>query len=264
MAFARDRNDQAGLHHLRQRYVAPGRVDGRRGKLGAGQAAHAQITSKRIGQIWLHHSGHDASRSFGTKTREWEMDTVVKLTADDQAIHMEFKKARLRTPENRDQFEPRSIVRDETGWRTIGGKGQPRRRPARATSKTFSAQSSTPMTGSRAQSRPRPVSTVGRSGRFRSTSYATRSSRAASWRPRHRRPFGYGPQAISARQDRTAIRPETAPSGKCGFHMEIGQPVTLAVTMPVTGRDGHGMSLVTARDRDRLSLIGGHVTACRD
>ena len=25
-------------------------------------------------QIWLHHTGHDAGRGFGTKTREWEME----------------------------------------------------------------------------------------------------------------------------------------------------------------------------------------------
>ena len=39
-----------------------------------------KISSNRIGQVWLHHTGHDSSRGFGTKTREWEMDTVVSLT----------------------------------------------------------------------------------------------------------------------------------------------------------------------------------------
>jgi hypothetical protein len=81
-----------------------------------------RITSKRIGQVWLHHTGHDTSKSFGTKTREWEMDTVVKLTTDDQAVQMEFKKARLRTPQNGEQFEQQTIVKDENGWRAIGGK----------------------------------------------------------------------------------------------------------------------------------------------
>jgi hypothetical protein len=80
-----------------------------------------KITSKRIGQIWLHQSGHDVSKGFGTKTREWEMDTVVKLTTDDQGvIQIDFKKARLRTPQTKEQFEARTIIRDETGWRTIG------------------------------------------------------------------------------------------------------------------------------------------------
>jgi hypothetical protein len=84
-----------------------------------------KVTSKRIGQIWLHHTGHDTSKGFGTKTREWEMDTVVKLTTaeNDQSIFIEFKKARLRTPKTADQFKPRTIVRDETGW-TVIGEGQ--------------------------------------------------------------------------------------------------------------------------------------------
>ena len=34
----------------------------------------------RLGQLWLHHTGHDKSRGFGTKTREWQMDTVAILT----------------------------------------------------------------------------------------------------------------------------------------------------------------------------------------
>jgi hypothetical protein len=83
-----------------------------------------KVTSKRIGQIWLHHTGHDKSKGFGTKTREWEMDTVVKLTTteNEQSILMEFKKARLRTPQNREQFKPQMIVRDETGWTIIDGE----------------------------------------------------------------------------------------------------------------------------------------------
>jgi hypothetical protein len=95
-----------------------------------------KITSKRIGQIWLHHTGHDKDRSFGTKTREWEMDTVVKLTTDDQAIQMEFKKARLRAPENREQFEPQTIVKDENGWRTIAAKDAETRAAASANAMT--------------------------------------------------------------------------------------------------------------------------------
>ena len=78
-----------------------------------------KITSKRIGQIWLHHTGHDTSKSFGTKTREWEMDTVVKLTTDDhEPSLMEFKRlgcARRRPG----AIQAAGIVRDETGWAAI-------------------------------------------------------------------------------------------------------------------------------------------------
>jgi hypothetical protein len=30
-----------------------------------------------IAQVWLHDTGHDTTKGFGTKTREWEMDTVI-------------------------------------------------------------------------------------------------------------------------------------------------------------------------------------------
>src|SRR5580704_467484 len=51
-----------------------------------------KISSKRIGQVWLHHTGHDASKGFGTKTREWELDTVASLTAaeDSQGMLLDF------------------------------------------------------------------------------------------------------------------------------------------------------------------------------
>ena len=83
-----------------------------------------KVTSKRIGQIWLHHTGHDTTKGFGTKTREWEMDTVIKLTTveNDQSILMDFKKARLRTPQTAEQFKSRKIIRDETGWAIIYGE----------------------------------------------------------------------------------------------------------------------------------------------
>jgi hypothetical protein len=79
-----------------------------------------KISSKRIGQGWLHHTGHDTGKGFGTKTREWEMDTVLSLSAnaasDEQGVLVEFKKARLRTPQTSDQFKSRVIVRDQYGW----------------------------------------------------------------------------------------------------------------------------------------------------
>jgi hypothetical protein len=68
-----------------------------------------KLTARSIGQIWVHHTGHDESKSYGTKTREWGMDLVVHLTkverADtDVSFDLEFKKARERTPETRAEF----------------------------------------------------------------------------------------------------------------------------------------------------------------
>ncbi|WP_294532606.1 AAA family ATPase [uncultured Rhodoblastus sp.] len=92
-----------------------------------------QITGRRIAQVWLHHTGHDATKGYGTKTREWEMDTVLSLSKvdrddDDSAIRTEFKKNRLRTPANAAQFAPLTIKRGEDDWsveaatRTATGK----------------------------------------------------------------------------------------------------------------------------------------------
>jgi hypothetical protein len=87
------------------------------------QAKHLvrRLTSKRIAQIWLHHTGHDASKGFGTKTREWEMDTVVRLNFADEnrnTIALEFTKARLRTPATADEFKPLVISLEASGWTT--------------------------------------------------------------------------------------------------------------------------------------------------
>jgi hypothetical protein len=87
-----------------------------------------RITSKRIGQMWLHHTGHDGTKSYGTKTREWEMDTTVRLAfADDnrEAIALEFQKARLRTPQNHEQFKARTLSRGPDGWTFDAMSGKP-------------------------------------------------------------------------------------------------------------------------------------------
>ena len=87
------------------------------------------ITSKRVAQIWIHHTGHDPTRGFGTKSREWRLDTVVTLidadndglTAEEGApVEMRFKKARLRTPQNRSEFQDFKIACGPSGWRIVG------------------------------------------------------------------------------------------------------------------------------------------------
>jgi hypothetical protein len=37
------------------------------------------LTRRDIGQIWAHHTGHDESHGYGTKTREWQLDTVALM-----------------------------------------------------------------------------------------------------------------------------------------------------------------------------------------
>jgi hypothetical protein len=64
------------------------------------------LTRRRIGQLWLHHTGHDESRSYGDKTKEWQRDTVMHMEAIERAdadvsFALEFRKARERTPATR-------------------------------------------------------------------------------------------------------------------------------------------------------------------
>src|SRR5262245_7827006 len=99
-----------------------------------------QIARSKIAQIWLHHTGHDSSRSFGTKTREWEMEAVVMLTwlGDDgrsdepqsAEFQLEFKKARLRDPYNYKQFATKIVKLTEDGFEFTNAAG----RRAKATS----------------------------------------------------------------------------------------------------------------------------------
>jgi AAA domain len=93
-----------------------------------------KLSSRRIAQIWLHHTGHDASRGFGTKTREWQVDTVAILTlanggSEDDMVEIRFTKARLRTPRTRAQFDPRLISCGPDGWRIVGEAPRSKGRP---------------------------------------------------------------------------------------------------------------------------------------
>jgi KaiC/GvpD/RAD55 family RecA-like ATPase len=80
------------------------------------------LTRKNIGQIWLYHTGHDESKSYGSKAREWQMDAVAimkrvsgSISMGDLAFSIEFTKARERTPDNRADYEPitMQLVNDE-------------------------------------------------------------------------------------------------------------------------------------------------------
>ncbi|MBG0801267.1 AAA family ATPase [Methylocystis sp. H4A] len=80
-----------------------------------------QISARRIAQVWMHHTGHDASKGFGTKTREWQMESVIMLSKLDGAeeetcaaqFRLEFTKARTRSPANYRQFAPWIVRSDE-------------------------------------------------------------------------------------------------------------------------------------------------------
>jgi len=86
------------------------------------------LTRRAIGQLWVHHTGHDASRQYGTKTREWGMDSYIHLDKierpdTDVSFLLNFRKARDRTPDNREQFVDTRIalVGDQWTYETAAG-----------------------------------------------------------------------------------------------------------------------------------------------
>lgn len=81
----------------------------------------SELTKRNTGQIWIDHTGHDATRGYGSKTKQWRMDTVIHLTAveradTDIAFTLEFRKARERTPETRADFEDTTIALVDDQW----------------------------------------------------------------------------------------------------------------------------------------------------
>jgi hypothetical protein len=85
------------------------------------------LTRRNIGQIWIHHTGHDETRGYGTKTREWQLDTVglmetIERAQADIAFSIKFTKARERTPDNRSDFEPAVITLANDTWSSERGE----------------------------------------------------------------------------------------------------------------------------------------------
>ena len=79
------------------------------------------LTQRQIGQIWIHHTGHDEGRSYGTKTREWQLDTVAMLEEvrrpdTDVSFKVSFRKARERTPETRYDFQDVEVALVGDQW----------------------------------------------------------------------------------------------------------------------------------------------------
>jgi hypothetical protein len=98
------------------------------------------LTSRAIGQIWVHHTGHDESHGYGTKTREWQLDTVALIECVDRpeidiAFNLKFTKARERSPDNRTDFEPAVITLVDDAWSSErGANGRKSKRTAAALS----------------------------------------------------------------------------------------------------------------------------------
>jgi AAA domain len=84
------------------------------------------LTRKKIAQLWVHHTGHDESRGYGTKTKEWQFDLVMLLkrnkdTEDEGDVltfDVEFTKRRKSTPKTYREFEPVTVTLKGDRWRS--------------------------------------------------------------------------------------------------------------------------------------------------
>jgi hypothetical protein len=87
----------------------------------------AKLTARRIGQVWLDHTGHNTERQYGSSTKAWRFDAVGVMTPlpDDQrgrhevAFTLSFEypgKARRRTPDNWQDFETCIIRLKDDRW----------------------------------------------------------------------------------------------------------------------------------------------------
>jgi len=79
------------------------------------------LTKRNIGQLWIHHTGHDEKKSYGDKTKEWQLDTVMHMEAvknemTDISFALEFRKAREREPANRADFQTTTIALIGNEW----------------------------------------------------------------------------------------------------------------------------------------------------
>jgi Bifunctional DNA primase/polymerase, N-terminal/AAA domain/Primase C terminal 2 (PriCT-2) len=79
-----------------------------------------RLTKYNIAQVWLHHTGHDLSRSYGTKTREWQMTNYIHFTKTEETeglnFSLSFKKKREWTPDTRQDFVDTHVKLEDGVW----------------------------------------------------------------------------------------------------------------------------------------------------
>jgi hypothetical protein len=88
------------------------------------------LSKQNVGQLWIHHT-NDQDKDYGTKTRRWQMSSVMLLTKaerddTDVSFTLKFEKARERTPQNRADFRDVNIYLLDDEWQFAGAGGRER------------------------------------------------------------------------------------------------------------------------------------------
>lgn len=79
------------------------------------------LSKMKVGQLWLHHTGHDKTRAYGSRLFSWQMDAVgngeaVVDASADVSFKLTWQKARRRTPDNRADFEAVNVRLGDGIW----------------------------------------------------------------------------------------------------------------------------------------------------
>jgi hypothetical protein len=82
-----------------------------------------QLSRRQMAQIWVHHANEEG-KGFGTKTREWEMSTVLTMRrpgdwTDEDGVRFDYdfqRKARERKDKNRADFRSGQIRLEGNRW----------------------------------------------------------------------------------------------------------------------------------------------------
>lgn len=94
------------------------------------------LTARRVGQIWLDHTGHNTERQYGSSTKAWRFDAVGVMkgvaggsTEGELAFSLSFDgadngKARRRTPDNWQHFETHVFRLKDDAWTSSPASGK--------------------------------------------------------------------------------------------------------------------------------------------
>jgi hypothetical protein len=79
------------------------------------------LSRTKTGQIWVHHTGRDGEHAYGDSSREWGLDTVLRLDPvdDDPAdicFDLHWQKTRMRKPSTRGDYEKHRIKLEGDRW----------------------------------------------------------------------------------------------------------------------------------------------------
>jgi hypothetical protein len=103
------------------------------------------LTRKRIGQVWLDHTGHNSDRQYGSSTKAWRFDSVALMTPLSEkegaaewetAFRLSFDhpgKARMRNQENWPDFREVVVRLAGDNWTWEPAKKAANKTPAKLT-----------------------------------------------------------------------------------------------------------------------------------